>query len=145
MVKLNWSYHPALSGKRVWLHRLPRFLRRDRETLDPAFPAEFSELLASTGQAGEEHEGALKVRELWQARISHLNTWVIPDRLVATRFWTALMEVSCVLARCFTLAYRSACVQLIDIVIVALFVAALAVTRGKQEVRPQSESQQSQS
>lgn len=96
VVKVKWSYHPALSGKGVWLHRLPRFLRRDRETLDPDFPAEFSELLTSTGQAGEEHEGALKVRELWQARVSHLNTWVIPDRLVATRFWTALMEVSCI-------------------------------------------------
>ena len=93
VVKVGWSYHPALAGPRLWLNRLPRLLRRDKEVLDLDFPAEFNELLASAGQGGEEHDGGLKIRELWQARVSHLNTWVIPERLVASRFWTALMEV----------------------------------------------------
>lgn len=95
VVKVNWSFHPALSGRRISLHRLPRFFRRDREALKADFPQDFEELLVAAGQGGEETEGVLKIRELWKARVSHLNTWVIADRLVATRFWIAIMEVRC--------------------------------------------------
>lgn len=91
-VQIEWAYHPAISG-RWYIYRLLRFLRMDKEVLKPGFPEVFEELLDEGHVDLSEQE---KIRELYAARISHLNEWVIPT-LAATRLWMALTEVCIVL------------------------------------------------
>lgn len=61
-----------------------------REALQSDFPDDFEEVLdeGSIDLAGQE-----KVRELFAARIHHLNEWMLQP-LAATRLWMALVEVS---------------------------------------------------
>ena len=88
--KVAWAYHPSLSGPHQLRDRLYRYLSRKQEVLSLDFPPEFNELLLA-GSAKE--QDIVKIQELWQARISHLNDWIIPDRLAVTRQWLAVLEV----------------------------------------------------
>lgn len=89
VTKIQWSYHPAISGRWYFL-RLFRFLRKDREALKADFPQAFEEVLLEGNVDPAEQE---KVRELYLARINHLNEWVL-EPLAATRLWMALVEVN---------------------------------------------------
>lgn len=89
VTKIEWSYHPAISGRWYFL-RLFRFLRKDREALKTDFPQAFEEVLLEGNVDPAEQE---KVRELYLARINHLNEWVL-EPLAATRLWMALVEVN---------------------------------------------------
>lgn len=89
VVKIAWAYHPAISG-RWYLARLYRFLKMEREALKSDFPDEFEEVLDEGNVDLAEQE---KIRELFSARIHHLNEWML-EPLAATRLWMALVEVS---------------------------------------------------
>lgn len=87
--KIAWAYHPAISG-RWYFYRLFRFLKKQHEKLQSQFPDEFEEVLDEGNVDPAEQE---KIRELYSARIHHLNEWMLQP-LAATRLWMALVEVS---------------------------------------------------
>jgi len=91
VVKLDWEFHPSISGPHQKRDRLMRYLARKPEKFSDSFPDEFMELLLA-GQCSENDIN--KIEELYKARVDHLNNWVIPEKLVSTRFWLALLEVS---------------------------------------------------
>lgn len=111
VVQVNWAFHPSLSGPHQKRDRWLRYLGRKAESLSDDFPEDFMSLLVA-GQSTEENIS--KIQELYKARIDHLNNWVIPNSLVITRLFMALLEI-------------------IDLIIVILFIVALGVTGGKQE------------
>lgn len=81
-----------------------------REALQSDFPDDFEEVLdeGSVDLAGQE-----KVRELFAARIHHLNEWMLQP-LAATRLWMALVEI-------------------LGAIVITYLVAALAITKGQQK------------
>jgi len=83
-------------------------LTRKAEVLSAEFPAGFEALLPELTELERE-----KIRGLYEARINHINKWVIPDCLVRPRLYLCLLEIAAIL-------------------VLALFIAALAVTKGKQ-------------
>lgn len=91
--KVQWAYHPALVGPKFsrWFLGLFRYLRRQPEMLENSFPSNFQHALL---ESGFPEEDCNKVRELYVARIDHLNDYIIPDCLIITRVWMALMQVS---------------------------------------------------
>lgn len=127
--KIDWHYHPAISGK-WYLYRLLRFLRRDRERLQTEFPEVFEEVLIEGNVDPEEQD---KIRELFLARITHLNDWVL-ESLAGTRLWMALVEVSVYALISELLVLRRCPLQIIGLAILTYLVAALAITGGHQTV-----------
>lgn len=106
---LEWEYHPALAGSKASrvFSRYYRYLTRQAEALSTDFPAEA--LLQELTDLERE-----KVKQLYVARINHINKWVIPDCLVRTRFCLCLLEI-------------------VGVIVLALFIAALAITGGRQQ------------
>jgi hypothetical protein len=60
-----------------------------RERLQDEFPDDFEEVL---DEGGVPSEGQEKIRELYAARVHHLNDWLLSG-LPATRLWMAIVEV----------------------------------------------------
>lgn len=92
IVKLAWASHPALGGS--WLAapvRLIRYLRMEGEVVSSQFPDEFTEVLDAS--AGVTEDDIRKAEQLFEARVNHLNKWIIADALALTRFWMAFLLV----------------------------------------------------
>lgn len=146
-VKIAWAYHPAISGHwwYIYLFRLFRFLAIQKESLIGDLPNELEEILDTSGIDLREQQ---KMNELFSARISHLNNWVLPD-LASTRLWLSIVEVSHTYSlldlpvHCTNFLAGKLIVWLLPtpyqiggLAILIFFIVALVVTGATQTVSP---------